>query len=149
MNNTFVTKLDAVIDNNDMPIFARTLKMQWSNFQSGGINYASLITNATNGRIIIIPVSAGDIVTFTPTQTTDILYQPLTENPPSNGDTVVAVTPRETKSAQSSAYQYTVPSGANYLIIYMAYDITQAHTTYHFNVKVNNNNVRIPELSTW
>lgn len=151
MNNTFVTKLDAVINNDSLQIFPRTLKAQWANPTEGGVFYANIITSSIggNGRLAIIPVNSGDVVTFTPTSLTQILFQPLTEDLPITGESVVAVENRTTVTYSEQPYQYTVPSGAKYIIFYLSYDITNASLTYHFTVKVNNNDVRIPDITGW
>lgn len=152
MAKTFVTKLNAVINDSTLEVFCRTIKCNWGVTQSGD-NYTCTFTDLDgNGRTCIIAVKEGDIVKFSPSSGssyTTVICVPISELPEIvEGATAVALAPR-TNQAITAEYTYTIPAGTKYLVFYRAYSVTESHNIYNISVKKNGNMVRIPDLDLW
>lgn len=152
MAKTFVTKLNAVINDSTLEVFCRAIKCNWGVTQSGD-DYACTFSDINgNGRTCILSVKEGDIVKFSPapgSSSTTVLCVPISELPEIvEGATAAATAPR-TNQAITAEYTYTIPAGTKYLVFYRAYSVTESWNTYSIAATKNGNPVRIPALDLW
>lgn len=154
MKKTLVTKLDVSVERQELEIFCRTIKTNFTVETVGEDKYCRLCGVGGNGRVCIISAKEGDIITFEPMagyDSTTAYFAPLTEMPEAIENFSVKAAADKTNTTVNAAtpLSYTIPAETKCLIFYKAYSVTESHNIYPISVKKNGYMVRIPDLDLW